>query len=337
MRKRDAVIDLLAVVGQRVRTAREARGESRARLAERAGLSPRFLAQLEGGAGNISILRLRDVAQALELEWAALLPGADASPGSPRAATVGSTPAAGVRAAGVRAPAGGARVAALQDEIAAYLEARSLDELREVRDGLAARFTRSGGPLVALLGLRGAGKSSVGQRLARALRVEFHELDTLIEEAAGMQLAQLFELQGPTRYRQLERDTLRRFLATTQAGVLATGGGIVTEPETFALLRKRCFTVWLRAKPEEHWERVVRQGDRRPMRGNPDAMHELRALLAARQPLYAQAHFMLDTSGATPVAVGRRLAQVVREQARIDSAPRTGSRRKRRRAARHPR
>lgn len=321
MKKSDAHVDLLAWVGQRVRRAREERGESRARLAVRAGLSPRFLAQLEGGAGNISILRLRDVAQALEIDWAALFPASGGADGARRhgaANTSELAPAAGVRGRKARA-AGDAAAGAteLMSEIAAYLEARSEHELREVRDGLAARFARSRGPLVALLGLRGAGKSSVGQKLARSLRVEFYELDALIEEAAGMQLTQLFELQGPTRYRQLERDTLRRFLATTQAGVLATGGGIVTEPETFELLRQRCFTVWLRAKPEEHWERVVRQGDRRPMQGSPDAMHELRALLAVRQPLYARAHLTQDTSGKTPVAVGRTLARVVRERVRL--------------------
>ncbi len=307
MRTSQAPVDLLATLGQRVRRAREARGESRAAVAVRAGLSPRYLAQLEGGTGNISVLRLRDLAQALEVDGATLLAGvANADSG-----------AAGLRGgrfegADEATPAAG--VPRLRDEVAAYLESRSAAELREVRDWLATRFARTSGPLVALLGLRGAGKSSVGRTLARRLRVEFFELDSLIEETAGMELAQLFELQGPTRYRQLEREALRRFLATTQAGVLATGGGIVTEPETFALLRQRCLTVWLRARPEEHWERVVQQGDRRPMRGNPDAMHELRALLASREPLYAQAHVTQDTSGASAATIARTLAGIVREQ-----------------------
>jgi len=317
-------VDLLAVVGQRVRAARLARGESRARLAARAGLSARFLAQLESGTGNISILRLRDVAEALHLEWTALFPepAAGSSAGRP-------DPAATRRAPRADPAAGDEIVAGLHDEIGTYLTGRNVDELREVRDELAARFARPGGPLVALLGLRGAGKSSVGRQLARSLRVGFFELDTLIEEKAGMQLPQLFELQGPTRYRQLEWDTLRRFLATKRAGVLATGGGIVTEPETFALLRQRCITVWLRAKPEEHWGRVVRQGDRRPMRGNPDAMHELRSLLAAREPLYAQAHLTQRTSGSTATRVGRELARRIRAHcapATPSPARRTGRR-----------
>jgi len=301
MKRHETTVEVLVMLGQRVRQAREARGETRLELAARAGLSPRYLAQLEAGHGNISILRLRDVAQALGVDWSAL----SAPDGG-----VGDEP---VRAASRTAGAAAAhRGRELEREIAACLEDRSLDELSEVREWLATRFARSGGPLVALLGLRGAGKSSVGRALARALRLEFFELDTLIEEAAGMELAQLFELQGPTRYRQLERAALRRFLATTQAAVLATGGGIVTEPETFALLRQRCLTVWLRAKPQEHWERVVRQGDRRPMQGNPDAMQELRALLAAREPLYAQAHLTHDTSGTTPARAGKELARVVR-------------------------
>lgn len=274
---------LLAQLGRRVRRAREARGDSRAGLAARAGLSPRFLAQLEAGTGNISVLRLRDVAAALGLGWAELF------------ATGGEGNAVAFSA--VRA------------EIDALLAGRAAAELLEVRHWLATRFTRPAGTIVALLGLRGAGKSSVGRGLARTLGVEFRELDRLVEAAAGMQLEQIFDLQGRERYRQLERESLRRFLATTRAGVLATGGGIVTEPETFDLLRQRCFTVWLRARPQEHWERVVSQGDRRPMAGNPAAMQQLRALLAAREPLYAQADLTLDTSR-------RRVADVVRELAR---------------------
>ena len=297
---------LLTRLGRRVRRAREARGDSRAALAARAGLSPRFLAQLEAGTGNISVLRLHDVAAALGLEWAELF----APDGAPD----------------------GAAASDLRTGIDALLEGRTEAELHDVRRWLGERFARPRrGRLVALLGLRGAGKSSVGRRLARGMRVRFRELDRLVESAAGMQLEQIFELQGEQRYRQLERDTLRRFLATTQSGVLATGGGIVTEPETFELLRRNCFTVWLRAEPQEHWDRVMRQGDRRPMAGNPAAMQQLRALLAAREPLYALSDVTLETSRRGVEDVARELA--LRVRARF-AAPRRGGRQTRRPARR---
>jgi XRE family transcriptional regulator, aerobic/anaerobic benzoate catabolism transcriptional regulator len=150
-------------------------------------------------------------------------------------------------------------------------------------------------PVVALLGLRGAGKTTIGRKLARRLRVPFVELDQRIEEAAGLTLDEIFALHGEAYYRRLERETLERVLAEGPL-VLATGGGLPTAPETFSLLRARAVTVWLRARPEDHWNRVVQQGDRRPMADNPQAMAELRALLAAREPLYAQARLTVDTT-----------------------------------------
>jgi len=298
---------LLTRLGRRVRRAREARGDSRAALAARAGLSPRFLAQLESGTGNISVLRLHDVAAALGLGWAELFVPSGA-------------------------PDGAAAASDLRTDIDALLEGRTEAELHDVRRWLGERFARPRrGRLVALLGLRGAGKSSVGRRLARGMRVQFRELDRLVESAAGMRLEQIFELQGEQRYRQLERDTLRRFLAATQSGVLATGGGIVTEPETFELLRRNCFTVWLRARPQEHWDRVMRQGDRRPMAGNPAAMQQLRALLAAREPLYALSDVTLETSQRGVEDVARELVLLVRTRC---ATPRRGGRQTRRPARR---
>jgi len=175
-------------------------------------------------------------------------------------------------------------------EVAAALETSPALLLQE--EGAADRPT-----VIALLGLRGAGKTTVGRRLARRLRVRFVELDRLIEEAANLTLSELFSLHGEEYYRRLERDVLRGLLDGGTSMVIATGGGLVTSGETFALLRRRAITVWLKATPEDHWNRVVRQGDRRPMANHPQAMADLRALLAAREPLYSDAALIVDTSG----------------------------------------
>ncbi|HEX6975445.1 MAG TPA: shikimate kinase [Vicinamibacterales bacterium] len=225
--------DLLAALGRRARSVRLERGWTLREVAERSGVSPRFLVQLEAGRGNISVRRLADVARALETTPSVLL-------------------------------------AAMDDPT---------------------------GPVIALLGLRGAGKTTIGKRLARRLHVPFVELDRRIEQAADLSLSELFSLHGEDYYRRLERETLNTVLAERQGMVIATGGGIVTSPETYALLRRSTITVWLRATPEDHWNRVVRQGDRRPMADHPQAMADLRALLAARDPLYAQAAHTVDTSG----------------------------------------
>jgi len=224
----------LLTIGQRVRAAREHHRWSRRELSARSGVSERFLAQLEAGRGNISLVRFAEVAAAL-----------------------GTTPAALL--AGATAPAG----------------------------------TRP----IALLGVRGAGKSAVGERLARRLGVPFVEVDQRIEQAAGLGLSEIFELHGEAYYRRLEREVLARMLADGDAMVVATGGSIVNDAANYALLAERARTVWLRAAPEDHWDRVVQQGDRRPMAGSPHAFAELRALLAAREGLYSRAHHTVDTSG----------------------------------------
>jgi XRE family aerobic/anaerobic benzoate catabolism transcriptional regulator len=223
---------LLSGLGERVRALRSERGWTLQELARKAGMSPRFLVQVEGGEANLSVRKLAGLAGALGTTPAALLSG----PG-----------------------------------------------------GEADR------PVVALLGLRGAGKTTVGRKLARRLHVPFVELDQRIEQAAGLTLDEIFALHGEAYYRRLERETLERVLSEGPL-VLATGGGLPTSPETFALLKQRALTVWLRAKPEDHWNRVVQQGDRRPMADNPQAMKELRRLLVAREPLYAQADHTVDTS-----------------------------------------
>jgi XRE family aerobic/anaerobic benzoate catabolism transcriptional regulator len=156
---------------------------------------------------------------------------------------------------------------------------------------------RPGTPHVALLGLRGAGKSTIGPRLARRLGRRFVELDREIELAAGLSLAELFELHGEAYYRRVERETLERVLLGAEPLVLATGGSLVSAPETYRLLKARARTVWLRARAEDHFQRVLAQGDQRPMAKNPHAMSELKALLAAREALYREAAIQIDTSG----------------------------------------
>ena len=150
---------------------------------------------------------------------------------------------------------------------------------------------------IALLGVRGAGKSAVGAALARKLGMRFVEVDQEIEAATGLALADVFTLHGEAYYRRVEREVLTRLLAEPTPMVLATGGSIVNDPVSYALLRERAHTIWLRARPEDHWNRVVAQGDQRPMAENPHAFEELRALLAARQKLYARADVTIDTSG----------------------------------------
>ena len=231
--------DVLAALGRRARAHRLARGWTLREVAERSGLSPRFLVQLESGRGNISVRRLADVAGALE-----------------------TTPAA-----------------------------------------LLTREESPGRRVIALLGLRGAGKTTIGRRLAKRRRVPFVELDKRIEQAADLSLGELFTLHGEDYYRRLERAVLQEVLNEGKPMVLATGGGLVASPETFAMLRRAALTVWLRASPEDHWNRVVRQGDRRPMADHPQAMADLRGLLAVREPLYAMADHTIDTSTAKVEAI----------------------------------
>jgi XRE family aerobic/anaerobic benzoate catabolism transcriptional regulator len=237
---------LLSALGRRVLRLRRRQGRTRQQVAERSGISVRFLARVEGGDGNISVLRLESLARAL-----------------------GTTP----------------------------------DSLLRPED-VERR-------IVALVGLRGAGKSTVGPALAQARGVRFVEMDAMITEASGLPLDQLFELHGEGYYRRIERETLRHILAANRDMVVATAGGVVNEPVTWDLLRERATTVWLKARPEDHWNRVVAQGDRRPMADNPDAMDELRGILAARERLYSQADLTIDTSDLAPREVVERIRDVM--------------------------
>jgi XRE family transcriptional regulator, aerobic/anaerobic benzoate catabolism transcriptional regulator len=262
---------LLAAVGARVRALREAQGLTQKMLAEKSGVSSRFLAQLEAGDGNISLERFDGVARALATSPAALL--------DPRASITGDDERGKLRAA-----------------VAELVDRRSSVELAEVRRWLEARFARRTAPTIALIGLRGAGKSTIGPKLAARLGLRFVELDAAIERAAGLTLSEIFQIHGEGYYRRLERETLMGLLADGDGMVVATGGSIVNDKETYKLLRRRAVTVWLKARPEDHWNRVIQQGDQRPMAQHPHAMSELRALLTARERLYAEAEHVVDTT-----------------------------------------
>ena len=253
----------LAQLGERLRLARTRRGMTQRALAARSGVSLRFIVQTEAGTANLSVLKLRELAGALGVPPADLL-----------ADRVGG------RAAALLAelsPAG-------QEEAAALLARHFY-----ASPGRAAR--------IALIGLRGAGKSTLGRLLARARGVPFHELDREIERAAGAELREIFEIHGQAGFRRLEREVLERLIAQPDGAVIATSGSIVATDSTYDMLLNACRTVWIRATPEEHMRRVIEQGDLRPMRDNSRPMDDLRAILASREALYARADIALDTTG----------------------------------------
>ncbi|HSF16480.1 MAG TPA: shikimate kinase [Vicinamibacteria bacterium] len=176
-------------------------------------------------------------------------------------------------------------------------------------------------PIVSLIGLRGAGKSTIGPHLAGEMQCPFIELDALVEEEAGLSLDDLFALHGERYYRRLERDVLVRAISAKRSFILATGGGLVTERATFDLLKGNTVTVWLHARPELHLARVIAQGDRRPMAGRSDPLSEIHALLREREPLYREADFALDTSELLPDAAAREIARELRRtEVRTESA-----------------
>lgn len=207
----------------------------------------------------------------------------------------------------VEAGEGNISVARLEE----LAEALSLSAAELLTRASRAREASSARCVVALVGLRGAGKSSIGAAVAHRTKVPFVELDELIVREAQMTLSSIFEIHGETYYRSLEREVLRRLLEQREPMVVATGGSIVTDAETWGLLRSRARTVWLKATPDEHWNRVVAQGDVRPMRDRPRAKNELRALLAEREPLYEQSETIVETSGKTPADVVDRIVDEI--------------------------
>jgi XRE family aerobic/anaerobic benzoate catabolism transcriptional regulator len=172
------------------------------------------------------------------------------------------------------------------------------------------------GRLVALLGLRGAGKTAIGKRAAERLGATFIELDDRVSARAGVSLGQLFELHGGDYYRKLEREELERLIASGETGIVATGGSLVTDHGSLELLRRSAVTIWLKAKPQDHWSRVVAQGDARPMANRSDAMNELRTLLRARRALYERADHVVDTSALGFERAVSRVVKIAREAAR---------------------
>ncbi len=260
---------VIARVGERVRRARDRKGIPRRVLSEKSGVSPRYLAQLEAGEGNISIGLLQRVAHALDhkIEW---LVGED-DPWSSEAL----------------------RVADLFRTANARTQARVLATLSP-EPVAAARAHR-----ICLVGLRGAGKSTLGRRAGDVLGIPFLELNREIEEQSGMPVEELMALYGQEGYRRLEAQAIDRVIATHDTMILAVAGGIVAEPETYNVLLSKFHTIWVKATPAEHMARVREQGDTRPMAGNPEAMEQLRSILTAREALYERALAKLDTSGRT--------------------------------------
>jgi len=275
--------DFLAALGRRVRELRERRGMTRKRMALEADVSERYLGQLETGEGNVSMLLLRRVAAALNVTLGeVLLPEQE-----------DSVERRLIRRFLERIPAH-----RLEDVIFRLM--------REFGHEEAARRKR-----IALIGLRGAGKSTLGKLLAKELNAPFIELDGEVERETGLPLNEIFSLYGQAGYRRIERRCLERVIEKHERAVISVGGGIVAEEDGFKLLLGNCFTVWLKAAPEEHMARVVAQGDLRPMAGNEEAMDDLKRNLAAREPLYRKADAVVDTSGQTTEASLAKLRGLV--------------------------
>ncbi len=259
--------EYLHALGEHIRDLRVRRGMTRAILARDSGVSVRYLAQLESGDGNISILRLRQVAQAIAMPLEEII-------------RVG--------------PEQAAELTLLKQ----FLSRLSSSQLAEAGGLLRGTFeNRTRRQRIALVGLRGAGKSSLGKMLATQLNVPFIELADVIEQTAGTPLSEVFSLYGQAAYRRYERRSLEWLIENKDSFVLSTGGSISTEPATFDQLLSSCFTVWLKASPAEHMARVVAQGDRRPMGDNREAMQDLERILIGREPMYRKADATVNTSG----------------------------------------
>jgi XRE family aerobic/anaerobic benzoate catabolism transcriptional regulator len=274
-----------AAVGRLVRISRAKRGMTRRQLAEESGASERYLAQIESGQGNPSVIILKSIAEALDIRIIELLP--------PRPNGHTSTMAHILDVLG-RLPA--AELPAIAEQI----ESRAAQAAATDR---ARRF--------ALVGLRGAGKSTLGRKLAQQLGCPFIELDRLVEQEYGARIPDLIEMAGLATFRRHERACLERVIGEHEAAVIAAAGGIVSNVETYALLLRRTHVIWIKARPDEHMSRVMEQGDFRPMAQNREAMSDLVAILDARRADYARADAQLDTSGDTVERSFEKLQDIV--------------------------
>ena len=270
-------------LGERVRTLRNQRGMTRKALAQHAKVSERYLAQLEAGLGNCSIVLLRRIARAIGLPVTQLVHD-------------GAEPPLDLVL------------------LTQFLERLAPDMLVEARKLVTEHFSSPSEDRrrIALIGLRGGGKSTLGRLLAEHLDVPFIELDREIERRSGANLSEIFDMFGQETFRRAEREALDDVLRRHPHFVIATSGSIVTEPGTLELLLASCFTVWVRAEPEEHMKRVMAQGDMRPMANNARAMEDLVSILKSREPLYAKAEAVLATTGKTPE---QNLAELLRVSA----------------------
>jgi XRE family aerobic/anaerobic benzoate catabolism transcriptional regulator len=261
--------DFHGSLGARVRELRSLRGMTRKAVAREADVSERHLAQLELGDGNVSIVLLRRIATALNVTLEDLFAPKTPVPDEKR----------------------------MIGELLERLPPHRLQEILQRLTHELANNEKSRRSRIALIGLRGAGKSTLGAKLSRDLNIPFVELDREIEKDAGMGLAEIFSLYGQAGYRRIEKRTLDRVLKQHPRAVLSIGGGVVSEKDTYDRLLSNCITVWVKANPEDHMARVIAQGDFRVMGDNNEAMDDLRRILEAREPLYRQADIHLETSG----------------------------------------
>jgi XRE family transcriptional regulator, aerobic/anaerobic benzoate catabolism transcriptional regulator len=279
--------EYLQELGVRLREARVRRCLTQDQLAKRCDLSSRFVAKVEAGGGNISVARLRNLARALEVPIESI--AAENVPASPAF-----------------------------EQTTNFLKRLPTADLDSAHRLLLERFSGAPSGLrrlrIALTGLRGAGKSALGSLLADRLQCPFIELDRQIERDTGLTLSIIFDLYGQAGYRRMERSALDRILERHRRFVLATGGGIVSDPGNYNRLLSACFTIWLRAKPEDHMARVLKQGDRRPVAQSRQAMRDLRRILYSREALYRQADAVLDTSGHSLKACLDTLLRTVQSQ-----------------------
>ena len=278
----DAELRFLEQLGQRVRNMRALRGMSRKALANNSGISERYLAQLESGTGNVSIVLLRRVSIAMGAHLEDLLPTVDHALDWP----------------------------VFRDLLRKATPSQIAQAKNLLADGAS---TPRHAPFcgIALIGLRGAGKSTLGKILAEKIGWDFIELNKEIEQDNGLSVAEIIALYGLEGFRRMEQAALQRLLVRTKPMVLATGGGIVSEPLTFDQVLASFYTVWLKAEPGEHMARVRRQGDLRPMADDHSAMAELRSILLSREPLYARASAIVDTAGLSVDAAAARLIDAV--------------------------